>query len=61
MGTNLGRAAKIDWMRLMRPKIMDENLLLRTFCVRFSSTMFTAKEILGIVKDQKLIDQRKLK
>jgi len=58
MGTNKGRQEKIRWMIQFMNTYKDEKLLLRVFCVRFSSTMFTAKEILGIVKDQKLLDKR---
>jgi len=60
MGTSKTRELKIDWMRMMSKKVKDEKLLLRTFCVRFSSTMHTAQEILHIVRDEKLVD-RKLK
>ena len=58
MGTDKTREEKIDWMRMMSKKIEDKKLLLRTFCVRFSSSMHTAREILNIVKDQKLLDRR---
>ena len=57
MGTNQSRAEKIEWMLLMKNKIKSDTLLLRTFCVRFSSSMHTAREIFGIVKDQKLLDK----
>ena len=57
MGTDKTSEAKLDWMRMMWRKVKDEKLLLRTFCVRFSSTMKTAKEKLDIVKDQKLLDK----
>jgi len=58
MGTNKGREEKIRWMIQNLRVHKDEKFMLRVFCVRFSSTMFTAKEILGIVKDQKLLDKR---
>ena len=58
MGTNKTSEEKIDWMRMMCKKVKDEKLLLRTFCVRFSSSMHTAREKLNIVKDQKLLDRR---
>ena len=58
MGTKKTSEEKIDWMRMMSKKVKDEKLLLRTFCVRFSSTMNTAKEKLAIVKDEKLLDRR---
>lgn len=60
MGTNKSRSEKIEWMIMMKNKIKPDELLLRTFCVRFSSTMHTAREIYNIVKDQQLLD-RKLK
>ena len=58
MGTDKSSEEKLDWMRMMRPKIKDEKLLLRTFIVRFSSTIKTAKEKLDAVKDGKLLDRR---
>ena len=58
MGTEKSRAAKIEWMIMMKDKIKDDDLLIRNFVVRFSSTKNTAKEILSIVRDQKLLDRR---
>lgn len=58
MGTNRSREEKIKWMLQHLKLIKDDDLLIRTFCVRFFSTRKTAIEILSIVRDTKLVNKK---
>lgn len=49
MGTEKSRLEKIKWVDAVKDK-MDEEKLISEFCLLFSSTPRTCKEILKILK-----------